>query len=317
MSITTPSVLPAPIQQSFSMKLLSVPVPYMIFKIPADLKAMPRNGGTTLRMRRYNPLATAPVPLGNSGITPPPQNLTAINIDATMDFYGTYVLLNEQVTLQNQDPVLNEAAQRLGVSLRQTEDQITKDMLSSTSSFVNSTGGTNGDNPTEITRSDINLVIQTLRGNNAYSFVTGISGEDRFGTAPIRDAYFGLCHTDMMSQLENVQGFSQKWNYPNQQSTLDSEWGSVANVRFLTSSIGSTTPNASLLGATVYNNFIVGREAYCSIEQDGYSAQFIYRPPIYDSPLALNASVGYKFAEVPRITNDTWIINLRATLAGV
>jgi N4-gp56 family major capsid protein len=104
-------------QQSFSFKLLSVPVPYMIHKIPADLKAMPRNGGTTLRMRRYNPLATAPVPLGNSGVTPPPQTLTAINIDAQMDFYGTYILLNEQVTLQNQDPVLNEAAQRLGVSL--------------------------------------------------------------------------------------------------------------------------------------------------------------------------------------------------------
>ena len=104
MSITTTSTLPASIQQSFSLKLLSVPVPYMIHKIPADLKAMPRNGGTTLRMRRYNPLATAPVPLGNSGITPPPQNLTAVNIDAQMDFYGTYVLLNEQVTLQNQDP---------------------------------------------------------------------------------------------------------------------------------------------------------------------------------------------------------------------
>lgn len=104
MSITTTSVLPAPVQQSFSFKLLSVPVPYMIHKIPAELKAMPRNGGTTLRMRRYNPLATAPVPLGNSGVTPPPQTLTALNIDAQMSFYGTYVLLNEQVTLQNQDP---------------------------------------------------------------------------------------------------------------------------------------------------------------------------------------------------------------------
>jgi|Laugrespbdmm15dd_1035085.scaffolds.fasta_scaffold256735_1 hypothetical protein len=29
----------------------------------------------------------------------------------------TYVQLNEQVTLQNQDPVLNECAARLGVSL--------------------------------------------------------------------------------------------------------------------------------------------------------------------------------------------------------
>ncbi len=35
----------------------------MIHKIPAMKKNMPRNGGTTLRMRRYNPLNTAMVPL--------------------------------------------------------------------------------------------------------------------------------------------------------------------------------------------------------------------------------------------------------------
>src|SRR3990167_1497283 len=144
MSITTSSVLPASVQQSFSYKLLSVPVPYMIHKIPAMLKQMPRNGGTTLRMRRYNPLATAVVPLGNSGLTPPPQQLTAVDIDAKIGFYGTYIYLNEQVTLQSQDPVLNEAAQRLGVSLRQTEDELTRNMLASTASFINSVGGTNG-----------------------------------------------------------------------------------------------------------------------------------------------------------------------------
>lgn len=88
MSITTTSTLPAPVQQSFSYKLLSVPVPNMIHKIPAMRKNMPRNGGTTLRMRRYNPLNTAMVPLGNSGVTPPPQNLTAVDIDAKISFYG-------------------------------------------------------------------------------------------------------------------------------------------------------------------------------------------------------------------------------------
>jgi len=315
MSVTTTSTLPAPIQQSFSFKLLSVPVPYMIHKIPADLKAMPRNGGTTLRFRRYNPLATAPVPLGNSGITPAPQNLTALNIDAKMDFYGTYILLNEQVTLQNQDPVLNEAAQRLGVSLRQTEDQLMRDMLASTAAMVNCVGGADGDNPTEITRSDVDYVVRTLRGNNAYSFVTGVEGENKFGTAPVRDAYFGLGHTNLIGQLDNVNGFIQKWSYPNQQSTLDSEWGTVANLRFLLSSIGSVTPSASMNGADVYNIFCCGRESFAAVEQDGYSAQFIYRPPIYDGPLALNASVGYKFAEVPKILNDQWILKLRCTLA--
>lgn len=201
------------------------------------------------------------------------------------------------------------------MSLRQTEDQLMRDMLASTASFINCVGGTNGDNPTEITNSDIFSVVTQLRGNNAYSFVSGVQGEDRFGTAPVRDAYFALGHTDLISQLNNVSGFIQKWNYPNQNSTLMPEEGSVGNLRFLLSSIGSVTANASLLGADVYNIFCCGRESFAAIEQDGYSAQFIYRPPVYDGPLALNASVGYKFAEVPRILNDQWVFNLRCTLA--
>lgn len=219
-------------------------------------------------------------------------------------------------TLQNQDPVLNEAAARLGVSLRQTEDQLTRDMLASTAAFINCTAGSNGDNPTELTRPDIDDVVRALLGNNAYTILDNIEGEDKFGTAPVRDAYFALCHTDLSKDLDGVDGFIQKNQYPSPMNALRSEWGAVGNLRFLISSIGSITANASALGANVYNIFCVGMEAYACIEQDGYSAQFIYRPPIYDGPLALNASVGYKFAEVPRILNDLWVLNLRCTLAA-
>lgn len=314
MPITTTALLPAPVQQSFSYKLLSVPVPNMIHKIPAMKKQMPRNGGRTLRMRRYNPLNTAMVPLGNTGLTPPSQVATAVDIDATISFYGTYVQLNEQVTLQSQDPVLNEVTARLGVSLRQTEDQLTRDMLAATAAFINSVAGVNGDQPTEITQADAQTVVRALLNNNAYTVLDNIEGEDKFGTAPVRDAYFALCSTQLTGNLEAIPAFIQKNNYPSPMNALRSEWGALGNLRFLISSIGSVTPNGSFLGRDVYNIFCVGMEAYACIEQDGYSAQFIYRPPIYDGPLALNASVGWKMAEVPRITNDLWVINLRATL---
>ena len=211
--------------------------------------------------------------------------------------------------------VLNEAAARLGVSLRQTEDQLTRDMLAGTAAFINCTGGVNGDNPTELTRSDVDVVVRNLLGNNAYTVLDNIEGDDKFGTAPVRDAYFALCHTDLTSDMDSVDGFIQKNQYPSPMNALRSEWGAIGNLRFLVSSIGSKSVGASNLGADVYNIFCVGMEAYACIEQDGYSAQFIYRPPIYDGPLALNASVGYKFAEVPRILNDLWVLNLRATLA--
>jgi len=67
--------------------------------------------------------------------------------------------------------VLNECAARLGVSLRQTEDQLTRDMLAATAGFINCVGGVNGDNPTEITLQDCDTVTQTLLTNNAYTIM--------------------------------------------------------------------------------------------------------------------------------------------------
>lgn len=189
-------------------------------------------------------------------------------------------------------------------------------MLAGTASFINCTGGVDGDNPTEITRSDVDTVVRALLNNNAYTIMDNIEGEDRFGTAPTRDSFFALCSTQLIGNLDNVNGFIQKAQYPSPMNALRSEWGAIGNLRFLVSSVGSVSPNASALGADVFNIFCVGMEAYACIQQDGYSASFIYRPPIYDGPLALNASVGWKFAEVPRITNDQWVINLRATLAS-
>jgi hypothetical protein len=63
--------------------------------------------------------------------------------------------------------------------LRQTEDELTRDMLNSTASFINCVGGANGDNPTEITRSDVDTAIRTLVNNNAYTISDMIEGEDR------------------------------------------------------------------------------------------------------------------------------------------
>jgi N4-gp56 family major capsid protein len=316
MAVTTINTLPSPVQQAFCYVLLTVPVPNFIHKIPAMKSRMARNSGYIQRYRRYNPLGLAMVPLSTNGVTPPAQSLTAIDIDARMNLYGTYIYINERVTLQNNDPVLNEAAERLGVSLRQTEDQLIASMLASTASFANCTGGGNGDTPTEITRSDITNTCSTLAGNNANTITEGIPGRDMFGTAPIRNAYFALGHTALRSDLNNVQGFTQMNNYPDPFKALDAEYGSADQARFLLSSIGSFTANASNLGQNVYNIFFCGLEAYATIDQDGGSAEFLYLPPQFSGPLAQNISVGYKFWTVPRILNDLWIVNLRATVTA-
>ena len=91
-------------QQRFDMKLLSRPMPDLIHKIFAMKKRLPERSGQILRMRRYNNLATATVPLGPTGVNPPPQSLSALDMDAKVEWYGSFVIITDQVSLINEDP---------------------------------------------------------------------------------------------------------------------------------------------------------------------------------------------------------------------
>jgi N4-gp56 family major capsid protein len=229
-------------------------------------------------MRRYTRLETAPVPVNPAMLNPPSQLLTAVDLDARVDWYATYLIITKEVTLINQDPVLNSATARLAQSMRETEDQLIRDMLEATASIINCTGGTNGDNPTEMVRSDIDGVVATLQNANGEFISEMIGGEDKFGTGPVRDCYFGLSSTNMIGQFENVAGFINKAQYPNDKGVNASEWCSIGNIRFFLSSRGSLTQNASLLGADIYNNFIVAQESYGTVDLTGSSVNFIYHP---------------------------------------
>jgi N4-gp56 family major capsid protein len=316
MTITTTTNLPAPVQQWFDDVLLSRPEPLLIHNKMAMNKRLPYRSGTTVRYRRYNTLARATVPLGPTGITPPPQTLSALDIDATVDWYGTYVIITDQVTIQNQDPVLNETASLLAQSLRETDDELTRNMLEGTAAFINCVNGTNGDSPTELTRADIDAVIFALINNSGRMISDNIEGEDRFGTAPVREAYWTMANSGVLPNLENVDGFINTSQYPAQMNILHAEWGSVGNTRWLYSPIGSITENASVLGNDIFNCFTTAREAFAVVEQDGASAQFIYQGlGSGNDPLLQRQTAGYKFAQVPRLLNDSWLINLRTTLA--
>lgn len=205
--------------------------------------------------------------------------------------------------------------------MRQAEDLILRDYVVSAASSINAGGGLNGDNPTSLGVTDFSLVATTLDSNNAYKFMSGIEGEDKFGTGPIRSAYFMLSSTELQSDLDSMAAsgslsFISQWNYPQNSSALPSEYGSVGNTRILTSSEAPVARGASNLGNDVYYNTVVGKQALTHIKQDGFSMNLIYRDPYYSGMLAQNATLAVKFAQAQAITQDTAIRNLLCTRAS-
>lgn len=308
------STMPPQIQQRYNAKLLSTPernLVHMLFAVPVEL---PDNQGFIDRQSRYDRLDLFPVPLDDSQTNPPAQQLNRVDVDCRVRVYATYIVLTRQVTITNEDPVLNSAAARLGQSLRETQDVLVRDQLESSASIINCVGGVNGDLPTEMAISDVDDIVTVLQNNSAEYITNIVEADLKFGTSPIGDSYGCMLTTRMIPVLNNVAGMVRKFQYPNISQTLSTEWSGVNNVRFFVSEQGSVTPNASLLGNDIANCFVAAKESYKVVWQAGGKARFIYLPPGYNNdPCMLRHTAGCSFYQGQCITNDLWIQNLRST----
>jgi N4-gp56 family major capsid protein len=252
-----------------------------------------------------------PIPLVD-GVTPPGAPLSATDIKARVDFYGNFVTITNQVELTVEDQVLNEAARLLSQNLGQTIDEVTRDVLASTASTVAASNGTNGNTPTELTKADIDAAVITLLGNDAEMISEVVVGRDAFATSPVRPAFWGYIDTALLDDLEAVSSFVNTSNYASQQTVLESEWGSTGNVRWLYTSVGSVSTAAT----PVYDNFIVGKEAYAVVHLGSEAGEF-YVEQLGSAgsadPLHQRGTVGWQQPFVARILNDSFMLNLQST----
>ena len=96
MILTTDTMSPA-VLKYYSRGLLATPQASYIHTLAASQRTMPKNSGQILRMKVYDPLDSAMVPLGNTGVTPPSSDLVARYLDVAVQFYGQWIEINEQV----------------------------------------------------------------------------------------------------------------------------------------------------------------------------------------------------------------------------
>ncbi len=207
---------------------------------------------------------------------------------------------------------LNESARLLAQNMAQTIDEVTRDVLASTSSVLLSSNGVNSSTPTELSKADIDAAVKQLLGNDADMISEMIPASGNFATAPVRPAFWGFIDTDLLDDLENVSNFLSTTNYGSNMRSIENEWGSTGNVRWLYTSVGSV----SSATPAVYNNFIVGKEAYAVIHLKGETGDF-YIEPLGSAgsadPLHQRGTVGWQHPFVARILNDAFMVNLMAT----
>jgi N4-gp56 family major capsid protein len=304
---TTTQVDPA-VAVFYDRVLLRAAHPKLVHLRFAQHARLDKKSGNTYKWRRYANLADADVPL-LEGQNPPGQRLSKTDLTAQVQWYGDYVHITDVVDMTVEDPVLTIAADKLGRQSGKTFDSLMRDILVACASSTNASGGSNGNTPTEITRSDIDNIVQTLLGNDAEMMVPVIKGSTRQGTSPVRESFWGIMHTDVIDDLESVTGFKNVAEYPTGDG-VDAEWGAAGNTRLL------VTSNAHKSGDSPvqYHLPIIGSDAYGDVELTNMkNVVKAFGSGGTSDPLNREATSGWKTVWTARILNDNFMHLLRVT----
>jgi N4-gp56 family major capsid protein len=310
-AITTNQVGPE-VRVYFDRLLLKLATPALNYDKFAQRRTIPMNSGDSLVFRRYGTLSAATTPL-TEAVTPPGAAESVIDFSTKINWYGSFMIVSDVVQYTVQDRVLNELTKVLSLQMGLTLDTLARDMMVSTASTIACSHGTNGNTITEINDTDFQLVQRALRQGNAEFMTPVIQGENRFGTAPSRQSFWGFMSTDQEMDLEAVASFNSVANYANQTTVMHAEWGQTRNIRWLTSTNGfsnGASPN-------VYSSFVLGREAYGIVQLGAMQAQLIVKPlgsAGTTDALDQRSSVGFKVPWAGRLLNDNWIARVTATL---
>ena len=206
--------------------------------------------------------------------------------------------------------ILNIGSEQWGRCMKESNDQHMADVLIATSSQYTCAYGNNGDSPTQYSKDDSSLIYETFRGQSAPQIFAGKEGMEKYGSAPIGNAYMVLCSTDLISSLRSISGWVNKINYPNQKGVQHEEEGSLEGFRFFVSEMGSVSSVKSVNNRTVYNMTHIAKDAAAAITLGG-NGELIYHKPT--DALEQNATLGVKWRQCGKILQDQYMMNVKAT----
>ena len=305
-NLTTTTQVPPAVGVVYERTLLQENRPKYIFNRFAQKFSIGSKSGKTIKWRRYSRYAAATTPL-TEGITPNGHKQARVDLLAVASQYGDFAIVTDVVDLTVEDPNITIEVDLQSDQQNNTNDVLTRNILvNAASSLTCSNGDPTG---TLLNRVDIDTVVGTLRTNDA-DYVGGmIAAGTGQGTAPIRQAFFGMADVDLEDDLEDVSGFKQVTNYAAQRGVDVAEWGSTGSVRWLTSTQGATSSSNYLCP-------IIAKNAYGVVGIDGGNMKSIVKgfgSAGTADPLDQKASVGWKMWQVARILNDANIVVLICT----
>lgn len=266
-------------------------------------REMPQNSTDTLVFRRTLPFGASPtgtaiegtnryqgtpdIQASNfvlaEGVTPNANTISFQDVTVTLQQYGILFKYSNKVEQLYEDDIPGEMVKLTGETLAEVMEMVRYGVLKAGSTVLYTNGSSRSAVNTPISLNALRKAARTLESNRARRVTSRLAPGVNFGTRAVQPAYIVFVHTDAVSDIRNLPGFTRVEEYGSFKPIHDREIGACEDFRFISSPLlksfagaGSSTVNGMLsVGGTnvdVYPFIIIGEDAWGQVALKGMSA---------------------------------------------
>jgi len=266
-------------------------------------REMPQNSTDTLVFRRTLPfgasatgtaiegsnryVGTPDITASNfvlaEGATPNANTISFQDVTVTLQQYGVLFKYSSKVEMLYEDDIPGEMVKLTGETLAEVMEMVRYGVLKAGSTVIYSNGSSRSGINTAISLNALRKAARTLESNRSRRVTSRLAPGVNFGTRAVQPAYVVFVHTDAVSDIRNLPGFTRVEDYGSFKPIHDREVGACEDFRFISSPLlksfaaaGSSTLNGMLsVGGSnvdVYPFIIIGEDAWGQVALKGMSA---------------------------------------------
>ena len=315
-------------------------------------REMPQNSTDTLVFRRTLPfgasaagttientsryVGTPDITASNfvlaEGVTPNSNTISFQDVSVQLQQYGVLFKYSSKTEQLYEDDIPGEMVKLTGETLAEVMEQVRYGVLKAGSTVIYANGSSRSAVNTAISLNAIRKAARTLESNRARRVTSRLAPGVNFGTRAVQPAYVVFCHTDAVSDIRNLPGFTRVEEYGSFKPIHDREVGACEDFRFVSSPLlksflasGSATINGMLsVGAAnvdVYPFIVIGEDCWGQVALKGMSA---IKPVVLKASQTNHANPLGQFGYVGASTwfatvrlNDAWMARIEAGVTAL
>lgn len=266
-------------------------------------REMPQNSTDTLVFRRTLPfgasttgttiegssryVGTPDIQASNfvlaEGVTPNSNTISFQDVSVQLQQYGILFKYSSKTEQLYEDDIPGEMVKLTGETLAEVMEMVRYGVLKAGSTVIYTNGSSRSAVNTAISLNSLRKAARTLESNRSKRVTSRLAPGVNFGTRAVQPAYIVFVHTDAVSDVRNLPGFTRVEEYGSFKPIHDREVGACEDFRFISSPLlksfagaGSGTLNGMLsvgsANVDVYPFIIIGEDAWGQVALKGMSA---------------------------------------------